>query len=550
MKFEEKLKTYKAEELWQEYCGFLDLSLDDFMVIQNRLMLEQMELWCNSSLGQKILKGKHPSTVEEFRLMVPLTTYEDYADILLLKEKEMLPEEPVLWLQTTWEGGTHPVKVAPYTKGMFDTYKHNMVGCLMLSTSMKRGQFRVKPKDTILYGLAPLPYATGVFPVLLNEEIEIEFLPSVKEAQKLSFGERNKKGFKLGLQKGIDFFFGVGSVTYYVSLSLASLSKGSKKKKKQEKQDENKESITAKIGMLVGSICMLVRIIRGSIRAKKEQRELQPKDLFKLKGFMCAGTDNRCYKDELEELWGIRPMEIFAGTEPTCIGTEIWSRDGLYFFPDACFYEFIPENGMSQTNPKTYLLNEVITGEKYELVITVFKGGAFARYRVGDVYRCIGLENRADGTTLPRFEYIDRVPSVIDIAGFTRITEKSIEHVMELSGLKIEAWVAAKEYNEHNKPYLHLYVEMNPQALTSQAITIEVLREQLGIYFKYVDGDFKDLKKILGMDPLVITILRCGTFANYKHKYGKNISLVNPSSHCLKDLLECQVKELHRDMEG
>ncbi len=46
-----------------------------------------------------------------------------------------------------------------------------------------------------------------------------------------------------------------------------------------------------------------------------------PKDLFKLKGFMCAGTDNACYKDDLEKLWGIRPMELFAGTEPSCIGT-------------------------------------------------------------------------------------------------------------------------------------------------------------------------------------------------------------------------------------
>lgn len=35
-----------------------------------------------------------------------------------------------------------------------------------------------------------------------------------------------------------------------------------------------------------------------------------PKDLFQLKGFMVAGTDNDLYKDDLERLWGIRPMEI------------------------------------------------------------------------------------------------------------------------------------------------------------------------------------------------------------------------------------------------
>ena len=87
---------------------------------------------------------------------------------------------------------------------------------------------------------------------------------------------------------------------------------------------------------------------------------------------MVAGTDNACYKDDLEELWGIRPMEIFAGTEPTCIGTETWSRNGLYFFPDACFYEFIPSDEMeknladSSYQPRTVLINEVEEGMSYE----------------------------------------------------------------------------------------------------------------------------------------------------------------------------------------
>lgn len=45
-------------------------------------------------------------------------------------------------------------------------------------------------------------------------------------------------------------------------------------------------------------------------KCKKEGREILPKDLFELKGFMVAGTDNNCYKDELEELWGVRPMEL------------------------------------------------------------------------------------------------------------------------------------------------------------------------------------------------------------------------------------------------
>ena len=115
----------------------------------------------------------------------------------------------------------------------------------------------------------------------------------------------------------------------------------------------------------------------GKHRCKKENRPLLPKDLFHLKGFMVAGTDNLCYKDDLEALWGIRPMELFAGTEPSIIGTETWTRKGMYFFPDTAFYEFITEKDMMKNHedpsyiPPTYLMDEVRPGEKYELVFTI-----------------------------------------------------------------------------------------------------------------------------------------------------------------------------------
>ena len=538
MKFEDKLKERKDWELWKEYCGFLDLTIEEFMAIQNRLMLEQIRKWKASGIGKAILKGRNPETIEEFRKMVPLTSYEDYADSLSLKDKSILPDDPVIWIQTTWEGGRHAIKLAPYTRSMLETYQNNMLGCLMLSTSSGRGDFDVNPKDTILYALAPLPYATGIFPLLLNDAISIEFLPPVKEAQKMSFSERNKKGFKMGLKKGIDFFFGVGSVTYYVSLSIASLGSGHKSGGGSGSGDGKK-----KISI---SPAMVIRLLKAKHICRKEGRDLLPKDLFRLKGFMCAGTDNRLYRDDLEKLWGVRPMEIFAGTEPTCIGTEIWSRDGMYFFPDACFYEFIPEKEMERSladssyEPRTCLMNEVEEGEKYELVISVLKGGVFMRYRVGDVYRCIALENERDHVRFPRFEYIDRIPTVIDIAGFTRITENSISRVIGLSGLNVKEWTAAKEVTENKRPFLHMYVEMEPECLFSSAVTVNILKEHMGVYFKYVDEDYKDLKKILGIDPLEITILRCGTFDAYYRGGKEKMRRINPTQYEIGELLKSQ----------
>ena len=532
MRFEEKLKEFPKEAIWSEYCGFLDLDIKEYMQIQNRLLLEQIRLWSRSPLGQSFLKGKYPGTIEEFRAMVPLTTYDDYADVLLARRKEMLPEEPVIWIQTTWEGGKHPIKAAPYTQGMLKTYQNNVLACLILSTSNRKGEFDVSPADNILYALAPLPYPTGLFPVALGDEIGIGFLPPVKDAVEMSFKERNVKGFQMGLKKGIEFFFGMGSVAYYVSLSVAAMGSGGSSKGLKK---------------LAGiSPSMLLRLAKAKKICKEENRQLKPKDLFQLKGFMCAGTDNRCYKDDLEDLWGIRPMELFAGTEPSCIGTETWTRNGMYFFPDTCFYEFIPEAEMEKNmedstyQPRTVLMNEVQEGEKYELVLTIFKGGAFARYRVGDVYRCVGLTNKEDETKIPRFQYVDRVSSIIDIAGFTRISEYSITRAIELSGLPIKDWIVQKEYKDNRRPVLHMYLEMEAGCLANHAVSQMILKEHLGIYFKYIDEDYQDLKKILGMDPLEITILKCGTFDRCRLETGKNIRHMSPPAREVQDLLRAE----------
>ena len=195
--------------------------------------------------------------------MVPLTGYEDYADILLSKQPDMLPGNPVIWIQTTWEGGKHPIKVAPYTRSMLDTYRNNVMACLILSTSREKGSFDVASTDKFLYALAPLPYATGLFPLVLGEEIDIEFLPAIKDAVNMSFSERNKLGFKMAMQKDLGFFFGLGSVAYAVSQSLSSLTSSGG-------------------GVKLSSLLnckpqMLIRLLKAKYRCRKEQRQLLPK---------------------------------------------------------------------------------------------------------------------------------------------------------------------------------------------------------------------------------------------------------------------------------
>jgi hypothetical protein len=517
MTVDEKLQKKQYDLLWEEYCGFLDLSMSEYMEIQNRLLLEQIELYSGCELGRRIMKGQHPATVDEYRCMIPLTKYEDYADILLQRVESALPSKPILWIETTWEGGKNPVKVAPYSDSMIRNNKNSLLACIILATSDRRGHFTLKGGENCFYGMAPLPYLTGIIPHVISGELSINFLPPTVEAETMGFGQRSKAGLKMGMHRGMDLFFGLSSVIVKIGEAFAS-----------------EKSSGGHIDIFNSSLKMNFRLLKAWIKSKKEKTPIMPKDIWTLKGMICAGTDTVSYKKKIESYWGVKPLEIFGGTESTCMATETWSKNGLVFFPDACFYEFIPGQELERNiedpsySPKTYLLNELVAGNDYELVISSLKGGAFARYRTGDRFKCLSLKNEEDGIGLPQFTYVDRDPRVIDIAGFTRITEETISETLKLSKLDIAEWFAVKDFDECQRAYLHLYVEVGPEGMRG-AMTQDIIKDHLTIYFRYIDADYKDLKSLLGIDPLVVTIIPAGTTAQYGDIFGHDLRRMNPS---------------------
>jgi len=111
----ELLRQGRNEELWQMCCGFIGLTLEQFMAIQKRLLLEQIGLLDRCALGKKILHGTKPETVEEFRQQVPLTSYADYCPELLEKREGNLPMKPALWARTSGRSGEYPCRWVPIT---------------------------------------------------------------------------------------------------------------------------------------------------------------------------------------------------------------------------------------------------------------------------------------------------------------------------------------------------------------------------------------------------------------------------------------------------
>jgi hypothetical protein len=512
------LRDQEYDRIWKAYLGFLDLSIDEFMDIQNRLLLEQIELLKKCALGQSLLGNKNIKTVDEFRQHVPLTTYDFYADTLLNKRSEELPSEPLHWVQTTWKGGSHSIKLAPYSKTMVEENTKMFMASLILSTSKGRGHFNLRNYDKFLYGMAPRPYLTGYAPYILKHEVDFEYLPSTEQAETLSFQDRNVVGFKLAIKYGADLFYGVSSVLVKIGESFG------------------KGSNTTKGFIMPGNIKQAAKLIKAWWKKNVKKQQLLPKDMFEFKGIVCGGTDSDTYKSQIEHLFGITPLEIFGGTESAGVATETWSRNGLTFFPDVNFLEFIPESELlrEQDNesyqPKTVLLNELVEGQVYELVITKLRGGAFVRYRIGDIMKCIGLENKEDSIKLPQVKYLDRVQNIIDLAGFTRITKQIMGDAIKLSNLGITEWMACKEYGE-NRPYIKLYFE------NTNGVSLQMVREKINTELMNLDSDYHDVHTMLGYDPLRLSEIAIGSFEHHRETYNTRISRINPTKEELRQLL-------------
>ena len=113
-------QTLTEAELWQRYCGFLDLSIDEFMAIQKELLMDEIERVADSLLGKKIMGNQKPKSVEEFRQMVPLTTYDDYEPYLSEQNEDVLAEKPLFWTHSAGRGGYF--KWIPYSADALKKY--------------------------------------------------------------------------------------------------------------------------------------------------------------------------------------------------------------------------------------------------------------------------------------------------------------------------------------------------------------------------------------------------------------------------------------------
>ena len=518
----ELLHAGRREELWQMCCGFLDLNIEQFMSIQRRLLLEQIELLNQSNLGKKIMGGLVPQNVEEFRKRVPLTTYKDYCPELSERQEDQLPGKPLYWQHSSGRSNAYPfkwedTKWVPLTQEFVRESGKIGAAIGILASCKKKGDVSaMKEGLKYIYAVAPRPYTSGTYAYVACEEIGGISLPSLEMAQKLDFEERLASSFKLALSEGFDFYFG---------LTLALVAIG-------ERMNQQMGSVN--VASLISHPKALARVAGALLKSKLAGRKILPRDLWKIRGIMGSGSDVEIFRDVIKRNWGKNTLDVYASTEAGLVATQTWDFGSMTFVPSLNFLEFIPESEYIRNKadtsyvPRALLLDEVRPGEKYELVVTNFHGSPLMRYRTGDVVKITSLTNEKLQIKLPQMVVEGRVDYTIDIGGFIRLTEKIIWQAVSKADVPYVDWVARKEYRG-SEPILHIYLE----AKGATRLTEREIAQNIFLRLREMDEGlpYGNVQSVLNSDPIELTLLPKGAFERYynlRKSLGADLAHLKP----------------------
>jgi hypothetical protein len=513
-----------VHRIWQKYCGFLDLTVREFQEIQEDLLREQTELIACSPLASRIMKGK-PKGTTEFRATVPLTTGADYFPLLNERRDDILAGPVHCWTHTSGRGGGF--KWVPYTERAVESLTSYGATTIILACARRKGDVVVRPGFRVMYNVPPKPYMPGYLAESVTQLIGATPIPDYATYADADFQTRVKAGFRIALKTGVDV---LGSLTSILVGMGERFTEASKK--------------TFGAGMTDPRT--LSRLIRALLRAKLARRPILPRDIWPLKGLIGYGTDTGIFREKLVYYWGTEPLEGYAATETGGIATQAWNKRTLTFLPSTCFYEFIPEAEWEKNrkdpaySPSTVLMDQVEPGRRYEIVVTSFYGMPFLRYRLGDLLQVVSLEDSDAGIRLPQFLFDCRADDLIDIAGFARLDEKTVWQAIVNTGVRYEEWTARKE-TDTNKAQLRLYIEAKDHPGSDD------FRRRLTQELTLVNRDYRDLRSMLGMDPLSVTFLPRGTFERYfqtRVEQGADLAHLKPphmnaSDAVIAELLTC-----------
>lgn len=220
-----------------------------------------------------------------------------------------------------------------------------------------------------------------------------------------------------------------------------------------------------------------------------------------------TGATFSIYDEMVNYYTGYLPIysTAYAATEGTFGINPYVSNIKYVIIPDTVFYEFIPldEGGVD----KTYCINELKIGNKYEIVVTNFSG--LYRYKMGDVIKVVGFFNSS-----PEVEFLYRKNQVLNMVS-EKTTEEhlkySIENTMKQLSLDLIDYTTISDNSVSPGRYT-FYIELKNNTSCSskvieQCLDVELQKANLA-YSRFRNGN--------RLSSLKVVLVKKDTFKNIK----------------------------------
>ncbi len=373
--------------------------------IQEQFLHELLQNYKDTELGRKY--GLYNiKTIDKFREQIPIlpySSYEPYCDRIAKGEKNILTDDPVVYLNLT-SGSTGQKKLIPVTKRFQNSLRKANITSMgflveaLQARGLKFGKLLATNSVQLLGrtsgGVEYGPASVGVLRMgkFLYEQLFAHPYETLQPGDSLA---RHYVCLLFALANpamrgmGANFPMLVLRICNYLERYAEDLL-----------QDLETGTIASWLKLEAEIRARLERQLSANPYRAKQLREilnsegrLTPKLAWSNLSFVATarGGTSDFYFERFPAYFEDTPGfgAVYSSAEGTFSIYPNLNNDGSILAIETGFFEFIPQDQWEVEHPKTLLVTEVKVGERYRLLMTNYSG--FYRYDIGDVVEVLGF---------------------------------------------------------------------------------------------------------------------------------------------------------------
>jgi len=278
----------------------------------------------------------------------------------------------------------------------------------------------------------------------------------------------------------------------------------------QMARETMREDVRCIAGVPSWTLVLLRRILE--LTGKKHILDVWPN----LELFMHGGVSFRPYRAQFEALIPSPTMNYLESYNASEGSFAIQDRHGaddmLLMLDYGIFYEFIPMDQIGNPAPRTLLLDEVVAGEQYAIVIST--NGGLWRYMPGDTVRFTSVKPH-------RVQVSGRTKSFINAFGEELMVEnadRGMEAACKATGAVVSEYTAGPVYMESDAHGGHEWIVEFARSPDDMARFVDVLDHTMRELNS--DYDAKRRGDMVLLRPIVHAVAP-GTFYEWMKHRGK-----------------------------